>query len=324
MRAADQGRSEPARREHHRHDVRRLEHMGILQQERGRAPNDLRDREQTPTPHPRERAAAEHVALAEAYATAMPPDTVFSHQTAALILGLPVPVPTLLDVSAIAPRRASRATGVRGRQLDPALIGTRSVSGLIVCDPATTWAQLGGLVGASLSLDDLVIVGDAIIRVPRLRSGHAGEPQHALARIENLRAAATVGRRAGAAALRAALELIRLGSSSPGETRARLAVVRAGLPEPELDVEILGESGELIGIADLAYRLRRVMVEYEGDQHRVDIRQWNRDIEKYAACESLGWIVVRVTSEHLRSGAAVARIRAALTRRGWAAASPDE
>ena len=323
VRSADRGRREPAPREHHPDDVRRLERGRTGRHGRQPTPNDRRDREQMRDAHPREQAADAHVVLATAYATAMPPDTVFSHRTAALIHGLPVPVPPLLDVSAIAPRRASRAAGVRGRQLDPALIATRSVSGLIVCDPATTWAQLGGLVGASLTLDDLVIVGDAIVRIPRLRGGHAGEPRHALARIADLRTATTVGRRAGAAALREALDLIRLGSSSPGETLARLAIIRAGLPEPELDVEILGEEGALVGIADLAYRLFRVMVEYEGDQHRVDARQWNRDIDKYAACDSLGWIVVRITAAHLRSGAAVARIRAALVRRGWEPASPD-
>jgi len=61
-----------------------------------------------------------------------------------------------------------------------------------------------------------------------------------------------------------ALALVREGSMSPLETDMRLALTGAGLPEPELDVEIRTERGSLIGICDAVYPERRVIVEVEG------------------------------------------------------------
>ena len=60
------------------------------------------------------------------------------------------------------------------------------------------------------------------------------------------------------------------GSASPGETRLRLALVRAGLPEPELNVRLYGVDGRYLGKPDIVYRRQRVVFEYEGDGHRLD------------------------------------------------------
>jgi very-short-patch-repair endonuclease len=43
-------------------------------------------------------------------------------------------------------------------------------------------------------------------------------------------------------------------------------------------------------------------VEYEGDHHRTDRRQFNRDIARVDALTQLGWIVVRVTVENVPGG----------------------
>lgn len=107
---------------------------------------------------------------------------------------------------------------------------------------------------------------------------------------------------------------------SPLETDTRLEVVEAGLPEPELDVEIRAAvGGQLLGIADLRFRAYRVLVEVEGDHHRTDPAQWSRDIEKLAAYAAEGYETVRVTAAHVRRepARAIAVIRAALVRGGW-------
>ena len=93
----------------------------------------------------------------------------------------------------------------------------------------------------------------------------------------------------------------------------------AGLPEPELDVEIRDASGSLCGITEIVYRKYRTLVEIEGDHHRTDQQQWDRDIEKYAAYVAEGWEVVRLTSRHIRGShpRAVAIVREVLKRRGW-------
>ncbi|MAM55199.1 MAG: hypothetical protein CMH35_10280, partial [Microbacterium sp.] len=62
------------------------------------------------------------------------------------------------------------------------------------------------------------------------------------------------------------------------------------------------------------------LIECEGDHHRTDRRQWNRDIEKYGRYQDLGWTVLRFSAIHLAPSVtlAVTRIRHHLEQRGWA------
>lgn len=59
-------------------------------------------------------------------------------------------------------------------------------------------------------------------------------------------------------------------------------------------------------------------MEYDGPQHWTDADLRNRDIEKQALLEALGWRIVRVNAEMLRSrrGVIVRRVRAALLAAG--------
>lgn len=107
------------------------------------------------------------------------------------------------------------------------------------------------------------------------------------------------------------------GADSPPETEFRLDAAAAGLPHPQLDVEIRDRTGRLLGISEFLYPEQRVVVEIEGDHHRTSRRQWERDIEKYRNYATIGIEVVRLTAGHRRAGAAVAIVRDVLTRRGW-------
>ena len=155
------------------------------------------------------------------------------------------------------------------------------------------------MLGRELSMRELVVVGDAIVKIPRDHRGRL-QPEQQLATIEQLRRAVKAGHRRGVAKLREALAHIRVGSSSPLETEYRLDAAAAGLPEPELDVEIRDAGGSLCGITEVVYPEYRTLVEIEGDHHRTDQQQWDRDIEKYAAYVAAGWEVVRLTSRHIR------------------------
>lgn len=179
---------------------------------------------------------------------------------------------------------------------------------------ATTWAHLAEL----LTVDELIAVGDAIVHIPRARGMRRGKPADALASISDLQAVAAAPRR-GAAKLREAIAHVRVGSASPTETDVRLALIRAGLPEPELDVDVYASDGTAIGYTEIAYEKYRILVEYEGDHHRRDRAQWERDILKHAACSAAGWEVIRITSPQMRPtpSVAVSRVRAALVRAGW-------
>jgi len=252
---------------------------------------------------------------ARAYATVMAPHAFFAGRTAAVLHGLPVPHGEELEVAVLAPARAPRRRGIRGRKVASGLVSVRMLEGLPVADPVSCWAMLG----AELAERELIRLGDAIVRVPRGPGGRR-HPELQLATVDELRAAALEPHRPGRVRLLRALAQIRVGSMSPLETDTRLEVVGAGLPEPELDVEIrAASSGRLLGIADQRFPEYRVLVEVEGDHHRTDRAQWSRDIEKLAAYAGEGYDTVRVTSAHVRTRPArgVALIRAALIRGGW-------
>lgn len=253
-----------------------------------------------------------------AYLLVMPAHAFICGRTAAILWGAPLAAGPDIDVGVLAPARAIRRAGVRGRKLAPHLVGVVD-GGCRISSPASTWAMLG----AELGIRDLVRVGDAFVRVPRDASGMP-RPADRLATIDQLGGAASAGRRVGAAKLARALQLIRVGAMSPLETDMRLELREARLPEPVLDVEIRGERGALLGIADAAYLDERVLIEVEGDHHRTDRAQWNRDIEKHRAYVAAGWDVVRLTGWHIRSDRprAPALVRDALVRRGWDGGPP--
>ncbi len=278
------------------------------------------------------RAAGEIARRARALATIAAPDWFFSHTTAAVLWGLPVPLRLLraavgparvgarrrtagIDVAVLTPGRASRAAGVRGHQLSAVLASVRTVHGLRVSSPATTWA----LLAAELTVDELIELGDAIVQIPRQGGMRRGGESDALATIAQLVAAADAPYRRAAGKLRDALAEVRVGSSSVAETRIRRDCQRAGLPSPELDFDVFTAEGEAIGYTELAHPRYRLLIEYEGDHHRTDRAQWQRDVDKHTACAAAGWEVLRLTARHVypSTAPAVERIRAALIRHGW-------
>jgi len=252
--------------------------------------------------------------LCLAYGAVMPPHAFFAARTAAVILGAHLWHGDELDVAVRAPARAPRRRGIHGIKVAPTLVSVREHAGLRVSSPASTWAMLA----AGSTLRELVIVGDAFVRVPRDSRGRLC-PHEQLATTTQLTAAVDAGARRGVQKLRDALELIRIGSASPWETEFRLDAGAAGLPEPVLDVEIRDVAGRLLGVSDAAYPAFRVIVEVEGDHHRTSRAQGNRDIEKYAAYAAEGWEVVRLTAAHIRGADAPAAsmVRSVLQHRGW-------
>ncbi|HKT55150.1 MAG TPA: hypothetical protein VJR25_00130 [Microbacterium sp.] len=288
--------------------------------------------DESPAARDARRYTAEITGRAQALAQVMPPTWVFCHVTAAVLWGLPVPLrllrpavernrdqsivpPRGLDVGILAPGRAPRRVGIRGYELSPRLATVRTVKGMPVTSPATTWAMLA----AQLTVDELVALGDAIVFIPRRQGMKRGTPDDALGTVAHLASAAHAPLRRHAVKLRQALALVRVGSASAAETRVRLGCVRGGLPEPTLDFDVFALDGTAIGFTEFAHEEFRVLTEYEGDHHRVDRAQWQRDVEKHAACVDAGWEVLRLTAAdaYPRVEPAVERIRRALIRGGW-------
>ncbi|MFZ7088232.1 endonuclease domain-containing protein [Curtobacterium sp. RRHDQ10] len=225
-------------------------------------------------------------------------DQAFSHTTAAMVWGIPLPRAFQgvepIHVVTLRPDAAMRRRGVVGHR------GARSTPleryrGVAVTDPVSTWMALGSL----LDVDDLVIAADAVVgelRLARLEHLHG-----AVARAPGVR---------GVRNLRAALVDARTGSRSPGETRLRLVLTRGGLPEPERNLDVV-VAGRRIACVDLAYPAARLAIEYDSDLHRTDPAAYRKDLTRSERLKDVGWWVIRATAFDVGVGAPefLARVR---------------
>jgi len=239
-----------------------------------------------------------------AYVPRLAPGQVFSHDSAALLYGLPLPrrfeQSRAVHVSAVEPAHPPQARGVTGHRLAS---GTpvRSFRGLPLVHPVLAWSQLAG----SLGHDDLVVAGDFLVR----RKG-------ALSSLAEMRDYAASSRARGIRALRAALVEVRERTDSPMETRTRLVLVRGGLPEPVVGYAVKNKWGDFVATPDLAYVEQRVAIEYQGSPHWTNPRVFAEDITRREALAAAGWVVIEVIAEHLglRAPILISRVREALER----------
>ncbi|RFA09642.1 hypothetical protein B7R54_10740 [Subtercola boreus] len=246
------------------------------------------------------------------YAPRLRPGQYFSHETAALLWNLPLPgagrSQATLDVSADADRtKPPTARGVRGHAIRDDRVRVLALGGLPVEDPVSAWLHLARM----LSRNDLVVVGDALVFRPRFPRSSDARPYSDLGDL-----AARVGsyRGRGKLTLASALRLVREGVESPMETRLRLLLLMHGLPEPQVNVDLFDETGRFAGRADLYYPRQRVVVEYDGEQHRLSRATYLADQKRLARLRRICSDVIRVTVDGLRSEAhlTVADVRAAL------------
>lgn len=239
-----------------------------------------------------------------AYVTRMPSEQWFSHATAARLWTLPVPAhverDTRLHVSSA--KRESEATGAVGHRVQRRP-DVRWHLGLPVLAPADAWCQLGGV----LTMDELVEAGDRLLGWP-IPLCSAAELDDAIARF---------GSRRGVKKIRAARVRIRAGSASPRESRLRELLLGAGLPEPALNTPIRLLDGSFTP-GDLVYAAYRVVVEYDGEQHRLDERQFGHDVDRLNALALAGWLVVRIRKD-MSDFTAIELATTALRSRGWVA-----
>ena len=244
--------------------------------------------------------------LAREFAPLLLPGDRFSHLTAAQLWPLPLPsTPESIHVATPLPRNAHRGAGVTGHRSRVAAWVERS--GLPVSDPLTVFIELATLI----SDDDLVAVGDALVLEPARLDPLDIRPWITLG---ELRDGCRISRAHGAPRARRAVAHVRNGAESPMETALRLLLIRAGLPEPELNQELLDQRGRWIGRFDMVYRDARVIVEYDGDQHRTSTTQYERDMSRIDRAIAAKWGVVRVRAHgiHLRPHETIRRVREAL------------
>ncbi len=93
-----------------------------------------------------------------------------------------------------------------------------------------------------------------------------------------------------------AAHYLRTGVDSPMESRLRMLLVLAGLPEPQVNHILRAEDGSWLMRFDLCYPAYGILVEYDGRQHSEDTTQWERDIYRREDLDRLGLRLVIVLS----------------------------
>lgn len=244
------------------------------------------------------------------YAPRLRPWQFFSHETALALMGAPMPewpYRPAIHVSAHRPAREPRVEGVRGHRLQVREPATWRDANLLPLEhPARAWRQAATL----WSLEDLIAAGDFLVSGAR-----------PLASVADLQAEIALMGDTRACVLRRALALVRPGVRSPRESRLRLLIARAGLPEPQINWVLRDSRGRHVAELDLAYPYWRVGVEYDGRVHSEDSAQFAKDADRWDLIRAQGWEHVRILNHHLRGSGdiAVRKIAEALGRSGWRA-----
>lgn len=239
---------------------------------------------------------------------------VLGGETAMRVWGYPHPRAWRLsdDIIVVSTTDGSRlrARGVRGVRLRAGRTQQWRIGALPVADPIAALFMCAG----HLTRDEIVIIIDALItRADNYPGLHEHRPLITTEDIE--RRLREWGRFPGVARVRDALVTSRELVESPKETETRLRMLADGLPEPEVQFEVI-EDGRVVARTDLAYPDLKIAIEYEGDGHRTSREQWRRDIQRQRELEDLGWVVIRATQLDLADGgrALCDRIRRAMAR----------
>ena len=246
--------------------------------------------------------------------SAVSPGAWISHVTAARLRSQLLP-PWLADSTELhlsKPRAlpAVRRKGIFGHTVLAREDEVELVDGIRLSTRSRTWLDLA----RDLPLDDLVSMGDELIRIPRVDFEGRTEPYDTLAGLRAL--VARHPNLQGIVRAREALELMRVGADSAPETLLRLAIASAGLPEPELQVPLRAGDARSPS-ADLGYRHRRLAIQYDGGHHLEEAQIFS-DRRRDKAFESAGWTVLVFDKvDHADDfRRAVGQIKRAL-RNGW-------
>jgi very-short-patch-repair endonuclease len=237
---------------------------------------------------------------AEAALLVHPPGAVATHSTSARVIGAPVPADHLEHVTVADSSDRRQRRGLRCHVAALTAEETHVVRGLRISAPHRMFLELAGW----LPLVDLVVVGDWLV-------------QRELTSPELLLDYCTKATDAYAKAAREAAAYVRRKVDSPMETRLRMLLVLAGLPEPEINRQLRDDHGNIVLRLDLCYPGVRVAIEYDGRQHLELLDQWERDVERRDDLH--GWRVVTVTSKGIyrEPEKTLRRVLDALAERGY-------
>lgn len=219
----------------------------------------------------------------------LPEQAVFSGQTAAWIQGLDLDPcsPIEATISREVPVRAR--AGIRLRRAFLADDDTGICRGFRVTIPLRTASDLGSrrdLVESVVTLD--MALHAELVDIDSLNrwvDSHSG--CHGIKR------------------LRRAVSLAEARSESPMESRLRLELLRARLPAPCVQKELHDSAGRFLARVDLFYPDIRLVVEFDGQNHRDRLVS---DLRRQNALVAAGYEVLRFTAADLAIKGRVAGI----------------
>lgn len=240
----------------------------------------------------------------EAARLVLPPDAALSHVSSLRLRGLAMRPEMPLHFSTNSGLRTrQRGIVVHRRQghLNPTMR-----SGFPILGPDRTFVDCG----TQLSLRQLVEVGDWLVA-------------QELTDLVTLRDYVIRSHLDGVLRARDAVAMVREGVESVRESAVRWEIVRSGLPEPEINLDILDALGGFLARGDLVYRVWKLLVEYDGWHHERDAVQRQRDHLRREALEHAGWRVIVITTADMRNVRSVVwRIHGALKARGYSGPTP--
>lgn len=153
--------------------------------------------------------------------------------------------------------------------------------------PATTAAWTAVEVARSLPRGRALATLDAALR-----------SRHCETKTLTSAVSAQSGRR-GIIKVRLLLPLANGKAESPMESEARLVMIDGGLPTPTLQYEVIDSRGKLRRL-DFAWPEYLVAAEYDSDQWHSGADALQRDREKWAALQDLGWTVIPIVVNDVR------------------------
>lgn len=219
---------------------------------------------------------------------------IFTGLTALKLCGIELPWhagldPDILHVLSSKDSARSHVVGFHFTVWQAPLVSTpwqhRDEKSILCTCPVDTWAILS----RSLRQSEVIVLGDAILRAAQYNNWPITT--------ELFRQCVEQGRRfPGIRKCRDALPFLRQPLDSSMEMRCVLVLLRYGLLLPETGYPIWVEELGMTVIVDMAYPEQRVIIEYDGDAHRWDRRQYHWDERKRSALRSSGYRIVVVFS----------------------------
>ena len=211
-----------------------------------------------------------------------PPASHVSHFTAARLWGGVVPDDPDVHVRVPGERGRTRRQGLKAHRSLGETPTTR-FRGLPISTPEQTFLELAAL---GLDLVALVVLGDSLIKAGRTT----------VLRLTEFLVDTSAQ---GALAARNAVRYVRENVDSPMESRLRMLLVLAGLPEPTINLILRNADGSWRRRFDMCFPDLKLIIEYDGRQHAGDTRQWQGDLRRREELDALGWRIIVVTADDL-------------------------